>query len=102
MNRKVRPFYIGALAVTGVGLLGTVFVPKAHADAWDKMTIVTFNEPIIAGKKVLSPGTYVWKLLDTPFHRNIVQIFDKDQRHLEETPDATRSTPVSFSAGRTS
>jgi len=85
MNRKVRSFYIGALAVTGIGLLGTSFVPKAHADAWDKMTIVTVNEPIIAGSKVLDPGTYVWKLLDSPSDRHVVQIFDKDQRHLEET-----------------
>jgi hypothetical protein len=85
MNRKLRCFYIGALAVTGVGLLGMSFVPKAHADAWDKKTIVTVNEPIIAGNKVLDPGTYVWKLLDSPSDRHIVQIFDKDQRHLEET-----------------
>jgi hypothetical protein len=85
MSRKLRSFYIGALAVTGLGLLGTSFVPKAHADAWDKMTIVTVNEPIIAGNKVLDPGTYVWKLLDSPADRHIVQIFDKDQRHLEET-----------------
>ena len=85
MNRKLRCFYIGALAVTGVGLLGMSFVPKAHADAWDKKTIVTVNEPIIAGHKVLDPGTYVWKLMDSPSDRHIVQIFDKDQRHLEET-----------------
>jgi hypothetical protein len=85
MNRKLRCFYIGALAVTGVGLLGMSFVPKAHADAWDKKTIVTVNEPIIAGQKVLGPGTYVWKLLDSPSNRHVVQIFDKDQRHLEET-----------------
>lgn len=85
MSHKLRSFYIGALAVTGLGLLGSSFVPKAHADAWDKMTIVTVNEPIIAGDKVLDPGTYVWKLLDSPANRHIVQIFDKDQRHLEET-----------------
>lgn len=85
MSSKLRSFYIGALAVTGLGLLGTSFVPKAHADAWDKMTIVTVNEPIIAGNKVLDPGTYVWKLMDSQSNRHVVQIFDKDQRHLEET-----------------
>jgi LPXTG-motif cell wall-anchored protein len=61
------------------------FVPKAHADEWDKMTIVTVHEPIIAGNKVLDPGTYVWKLMDSPSDRHIVQIFDKNQQHLEET-----------------
>ena len=81
MSRKLRPFYIGALAIIGVGLMGTAFLPKAHADAWDKMTIVTVNEPVIAGNKVLDPGTYVWKLLNSPSNRHIVQIYDKDQRH---------------------
>jgi LPXTG-motif cell wall-anchored protein len=66
-------------------MLSMSFVPKAQADGWDKKTIVTINEPIIAGKKVLHPGTYVWKLLDSQSDRHVVQIFDKDQQHLEET-----------------
>jgi hypothetical protein len=85
MSLNVRSFMIGALALTGVGLIATSFVPKAHADQWNKMTIVTVNQPIIAGSKVLNPGTYVWKLMDSASDRHIVQIFDKDQRHLEET-----------------
>ena len=85
LTNKVRSFYISALAVIGVGLLGLAFAPKARASAWDKMTVVTVNGPIIAGNKVLSPGTYVWKLMDSPSNRHIVQIFDKDQRKLEET-----------------
>lgn len=85
MDRKFRSFYVGALAVAGLGLLGSIFVPKAHADAWDKTTVVTINEPVIAGNRVLSPGTYVWKLLDSQSDRHIVQIFDRDQKHLEET-----------------
>jgi LPXTG-motif cell wall-anchored protein len=85
IERKFRSFYVGALAVMGVGLLGTMLVPKAHADAWDKRTIVTVNEPVIAGNKVLQPGTYVWKLLDSQSNRHIVQIFDRDQRRLEST-----------------
>lgn len=85
MNNRFRPFYIGALAVAGVALLGSSLVPRARADEWDKMTIVTVHEPIIAGQKVLQPGTYVWRLLDSQSDRHIVQIFDKDQRHLEET-----------------
>ncbi len=85
MNRKFRAFYIGALIVVGIGLVGSSFVPRLHADNWSKMTIVTVNEPIIAGNKVLDPGTYVWKLMDSQSDRHIVQIFDKDQKHLEET-----------------
>jgi|SRR5947209_17039127 len=85
MSNRYRSFYVGALAVIGLGFIGTSFVPKAHADAWDKLTRVTVNEPIIAGNKVLQPGTYVWKLLDSQSDRHVVQIFDKDQQHLEET-----------------
>jgi hypothetical protein len=76
---------IGAFSVVGVGLIGTSFVPRAHADAWDKMTYVTVHEPIIAGNKVLDPGTYVWKLMNSPADRHVVMIYDKDQKHLETT-----------------
>jgi LPXTG-motif cell wall-anchored protein len=85
MSRTLRTYSIATFAVTGLALIGTSFVPKAQADAWDKMTIVTVNEPIIAGNKVLDPGTYVWKLLDSPADRHIVQIYDKNQQHLETT-----------------
>ena len=85
MKNRFRVFYIGALLVTGVAFMATAFVPKAHGDAWDKMSIVTVREPIIAGNKVLDPGTYVWKLLDSQSDRHIVQIYDKNQQHLETT-----------------
>jgi LPXTG-motif cell wall-anchored protein len=85
MTRKFRNVSVTTLALTGVALIGTSFVPKAHADAWDKMTYVTVNEPIIAGNKVLDPGTYVWRLLDSQSDRHVVQIFDKNQQHLETT-----------------
>jgi LPXTG-motif cell wall-anchored protein len=104
MSRQFRTVCITTLALTGAALIGTSFVPKAHADQWDKMTIVTVHEPIIAGNKVLDPGTYVWKLLDSQSDRHIVQIFDKDQQHLETTvlaiPDyrmqATGKTQFAF------
>jgi pyruvate/2-oxoglutarate dehydrogenase complex dihydrolipoamide acyltransferase (E2) component len=85
MTRHFRQFAIGTFAAVGIGLVAGAFVPHAQADAWDKKTIVTVNEPIIAGNKVLDPGTYVWKLMDSPSDRHILQIFDKDQQHLETT-----------------
>jgi hypothetical protein len=85
MTSKTRSLLAAALAVAGIGLVGSSLIPSAHADAWDKKTIVSINEPIIAGNKVLEPGTYVWKLLDSPSERHVVQIFDRDQRHLETT-----------------
>ncbi|HEX4772394.1 MAG TPA: hypothetical protein VH351_16275 [Bryobacteraceae bacterium] len=85
MSCHFRSFAIGTLAVAGLGLVGSAFIPHATADQWDKKTIVTVNEPIIAGNKVLDPGTYVWKLMDSQADRHVVQIFDKDQQHLETT-----------------
>ena len=85
MIRHFRSLAAGALAVAGVGLIGSAFVPHAHADAWDKKTIVTVNEPIIAGNRVLDPGVYVWKLMDSPADRHVLQIFDKGEQHLQTT-----------------
>jgi len=85
MTNKFRPFYIGALAIAGVALLGSSFIPRAKADEWDKMTYVTVKEPIIAGNQVLQPGTYVWKLMDSQSDRHIVQIFNKEQSHIYAT-----------------
>ena len=85
MQLTLRSFIVLALGAAGISLIGSALVQKAKADSWDKMTYVTINEKIIAGNKVLEPGTYVWKLLDSQSDRHIVQIFDKDQTHLEET-----------------
>ncbi len=43
------------------------------------------NEPIQVPNKVLPPGTYVMKLLDSPSDRHIVQIFNADENHLFTT-----------------
>src|ERR1700722_8083756 len=85
MQHKFRSFMVTSLAAAGLGLIAWPVARPAKADAWDKMTYVTIHEPVIAGNKVLQPGTYVWKLLDSQSDRHIVQIFDKDQRHIEET-----------------
>lgn len=79
MNRLV-------LTIASVGLLaGAALVPAARADEWNKRTILTVNEPIQVPNKVLPPGTYVMKLLDSPSNRHIVQIYDKNEQHLETT-----------------
>jgi len=74
-----------ALAIACAGLLGAALVPSAHADEWNKRTVITVDEPIQVPNQVLSPGTYVLKLLDSPSNRHIVQIFDKDGQHLITT-----------------
>lgn len=74
-----------ALAVASIGLLGIALAPNARADEWNKKTILTVNETIQVPNKVLPPGKYVMKLLDSPSNRHIVQIFNGDETHLETT-----------------
>ena len=52
------------------------------ADEWDKKTIFTFNAPVEVPGRVLTPGSYVFKLLDTAADRHVVQVFNKDENHL--------------------
>jgi hypothetical protein len=55
------------------------------ADEWNKKTVFTFSAPVEIPGQVLTPGTYVFKLLDTASDRHIVQVFNKDQNHLYST-----------------
>ncbi|HEY3940205.1 MAG TPA: hypothetical protein VGL97_22450 [Bryobacteraceae bacterium] len=66
-------------------ILALGLTPRAVASEWDKKTIVTFNVPLEIPGKVLPPGTYVFKRLDSAADHNIVQIFDKDEKQLYAT-----------------
>ena len=60
-------------------------IARGVADAWDKKAIVTINAPVEIPGRVLLPGTYVFKLLNSSSNRNIVQIYDKDEKQLQAT-----------------
>jgi outer membrane biosynthesis protein TonB len=77
-----------AIKVGGVGALllaATTVTFRAKADEWDKRTVITIDQPIQVTKTVLQPGTYVFRLLDSPSNRNIVEIYNADQTHLITT-----------------
>jgi hypothetical protein len=67
-----------ALAAGSLGLLA----PQVQGDEWDQKTILTFSAPVEVPGRVLPAGTYVFKLLDSPSDRHIVQIYDKDEKQL--------------------
>jgi hypothetical protein len=67
-----------------LGLLGTV-LPQAKADEWNQKTVFTFSGPVEIPGQVLSPGTYVFRLMDLQSDRNIVQVFNKRENHLYGT-----------------
>ena len=71
--------------VCGLGLAAGFFAIRAQADQWDKLTILTVNEPIQVQDKVLEPGKYVFKLLDSSSDRHVVQIFNGDQSRIIDT-----------------
>jgi len=73
------------IAISAMLLVGTAFLPALKADEWNKKTVVTFDQPVEIPGQVLSPGTYVFKLMDTIAERNVVQIFNKDESHLYAT-----------------
>jgi hypothetical protein len=71
-------------ALVCVGALVTI-APRAKADDWNQKTVFTFNGPVEIPGQVLSPGTYVFKLADSQSDRDIVQVFDKNEKHVYGT-----------------
>jgi len=74
---------IGSLAVLALMLTPIL---KAGNDVWNKKTTLTFSQPFeVPGGKVLPAGTYVFKLLDSPYDREIVQISNKEETQVLAT-----------------
>jgi LPXTG-motif cell wall-anchored protein len=69
----------------GMALAAGFFMTPARADEWNKMTVLTVNQPIQITDTVLEPGQYVLKLYDSPSNRHVVEIFNRDQTHIINT-----------------
>jgi len=64
----------------------TAFVAHAaHADEWNKKTILTFSGAVQVPGATLPAGSYVFKLADIPGNRHVVQVFDKDEKKIYTT-----------------
>ncbi len=80
-----------ATTVFCAAVLGTMFMPGARADDWNRKTVVTFSGPVeipgvhLTGWGVLPAGTYVFKILDSKSDRHIVQIFNQDESVIYAT-----------------
>jgi len=70
---KFRVLWLSA----ALALISSVITP-AMADEWNKETRLEFSEPLEVPGKILAPGTYVFKLADSPSDRKIVEIFSMD------------------------
>jgi hypothetical protein len=71
--------------VCSAAVLVACLTPGARADVWNKKTILTFSAPVQVPGTMLPSGTYVFKLADLTGNRHVVQIFDKDERHIYRT-----------------
>ena len=74
-----------SVTIAGVAMLAMLTAMSAAAQRRDQATNVTFSGPVEVPGRVLTAGTYVFRLLDSPSDRNIVQIFNKDQTQLLAT-----------------
>ncbi|MEJ7605420.1 MAG: hypothetical protein WKF37_03950 [Bryobacteraceae bacterium] len=71
--------------IAALGLATIALAPNALADQWNKKTYLTVNEAVQVPGKVLQPGRYVMKLLESSANRHIVQIFNERENQLQTT-----------------
>ena len=71
--------------IVGVVFLSLAFVGVVRSSESDQKTIVTFNQPVEIPGKVLTPGTYVFKVFDSPGTRDVIQVLNKNEDHVVAT-----------------
>jgi len=69
------------VAALGAGIVALT----VNADAWNKKTIITITEPMQIPGATLTPGKYVFKLMDSSSNRHIVQVFNEDEKSVINT-----------------
>lgn len=67
----------------GLGVLATV--PAARADQWNQRTVITFSDSVEVPGQTLPAGTYVFKVVNSPSSRHIVQVFNNDEKQVIAT-----------------
>lgn len=72
-----------ALAVACGGVL--LLALAARADTWDKKTTITFSQTVELPGVTLPAGTYVFKLVNLPATRNVVQVFNAEENEVLAT-----------------
>ena len=72
-------------SILGALILTVLVSPAAKPDAFDKKTVVTFDQDVEIPGWTLPAGTYVFKLVRGLSDRNIVQVWDGGERQLYAT-----------------
>jgi hypothetical protein len=68
-----------------MAVLGTAPASSARADDWNKLTYLTFSQDVGIPGRVLTAGTYAFRLSDSGSDRHVVQIFNQSGTQLITT-----------------
>jgi len=71
-----------AAAVFTAAFLATASSASAQGATWDQTTFLTFSAPVQVPGATLPAGTYTFKYPSDSQTHNIIQVFDKAQKHL--------------------
>jgi hypothetical protein len=88
---------LNALCLSASLALGFLMTKPAKADEWNKKTEFQFNQPVQIPGKVLSPGKYMFELLDSQSDRNIVQVFSENSNGSESLVATIQAIPAHVS-----
>jgi hypothetical protein len=76
----------GIIALCCIAAFGAAIATiNVNADAWNKKTVITITEPMQIPGATLTPGKYVFKLMDSSSNRHIVQVFNEDEKTVINT-----------------
>ena len=97
-----RVTLIATATVLALLVVLTLNVAAQQPDTRDR-TIMTFSSAVELPGMRLEPGTYVFRLADTP-SRNVIQVFNQDEKEIlgqwlfvpAERPEVTGDTVVTF------
>lgn len=73
------------LVLVALSLIGGMSPSSVRADEYNKMTVLTFSQPIEIPGQILPAGTYTFRLANSLSDRNIVQIFNADGSRIIAT-----------------
>lgn len=75
------------LVVCAVAFLSALVPGTATAqdNNWNQRTYFTFSGPVELPGKTLPAGTYLFRIVDSPSNRHVIQVFDKDEKEIHAT-----------------
>jgi hypothetical protein len=73
------------LVLVALVLFGGTYASRVRANDWNKVTVITFSEPVEIPGQILPAGTYTLKLVDIASERHVVQFLDESGTHVIAT-----------------